>query len=109
MKTLVPFFKALCEEVRLKIVLMLMPRELCVCEIMEELELSQPAVSHHMKILKQAGLVRDRKAGKWVFYSLEKEAFLQFEDELKKHLFEPVKICDSEKGTIPVSKCSEKA
>jgi DNA-binding transcriptional ArsR family regulator len=58
---LLPYLKALCEDMRLKVIHMLLKREMCVCEIMEELKLSQPAVSHHMKILKQAGLISDRK------------------------------------------------
>ena len=91
MKTLSPFFKALGEEMRLKIVELLLPGELCVCEIIEELGLSQPAVSHHMKILKQAGLVRDRREGKWVHYSLDKDAFDYSDNMLQDRLFLPVR------------------
>ncbi len=91
MKTLSPFFKALGEEMRLKIVELLLHGELCVCEIMEELGLSQPAVSHHMKILRQAGLVRDRREGKWIHYSLDQETFDCFDNMLQDRLFFPVR------------------
>lgn len=91
MKTLSPFLKALGEDVRLKIVEMLIPGELCVCEFMEELGLSQPAVSHHMKILKQAGLVRDRREGKWIHYSLDQDTFDYLETLLQDRLFVPVR------------------
>lgn len=64
------FHKALSDETRLKILEMLTGNELCVCEIYEKLSMPQPTVSHHLKILKYAGLVNDRKDGKWVYYSL---------------------------------------
>ena len=105
MNELSPFFKALCEDVRLKIIEVLMPRELCVCEIIDFLNLSQPAVSHHMKILKQAGLVKDRRDGRWIFYSLDKDRFTQMERLLGDRLFEPVRSCSSESGSIPNAKC----
>ena len=106
MKELTPYFKALCEDVRLKIIELLMDRELCVCEVMELLNLSQPAVSHHMKILKQVDLVKDRRNGRWVFYSLNKERFAQFEHMLGERLFEPVRLCPSASGSIPNVNCS---
>jgi ArsR family transcriptional regulator, arsenate/arsenite/antimonite-responsive transcriptional repressor len=91
MKNLTPFFKALGEEMRLKIVGLLLPGELCVCEIMEELGLSQPAVSHHMKVLKQAGLIQDRREGKWIHYSLDQATFNYLENMLQDRLFVPVR------------------
>ncbi len=65
--------KAMAEPTRLKILKMLSQEEMCVCEIIEGLHLSQPAVSHHLKILRQAELISDRKEGKWIFYSLNRE------------------------------------
>lgn len=64
--------KALSETNRLRIIEMLALEDMCVCEIIEKLELSQPAVSHHLKVLKQAKLIVDRKDGKWISYSLDK-------------------------------------
>jgi len=66
-------FKALGDPVRLEIVRKLVGRELCVCDILETFKLSQPTVSHHLKVLKYAGLVADRKDGKWVYYRLDNE------------------------------------
>jgi ArsR family transcriptional regulator len=46
---------------------------MCVCEVMVALDLTQPTASHHLRILENIGLVKDRKDGKWVFYSLKDE------------------------------------
>jgi len=64
------FFRALADETRLRVLRMLEVREMCVCEVMFALGLTQPTASHHLGILESAGLVKDRKDGKWVFYSL---------------------------------------
>ncbi|MBS3971027.1 MAG: winged helix-turn-helix transcriptional regulator [Clostridia bacterium] len=64
-------FKALADVTRLKIVQMVSEKEMCVYDIFQELNISQPAVSHHLKILKQAGLIVGRKRGKWVLYSID--------------------------------------
>lgn len=50
---------------------------MCVCEINEILHMSQPAVSHHLRILKQAGLVKVSREGKWTYYSLNPEVFAE--------------------------------
>lgn len=65
----IDFLKILSDETRLKVLVMLLKREMCVCEIMEELGLSQSLVSHHLRLLRKSGLVKDEKDGKWVFYS----------------------------------------
>lgn len=63
-------FKALASTIRLRILGLLSSREMCVCEIMVALDLTQPSASHHLRILENVGLVKDRKEGKWVFYSI---------------------------------------
>jgi len=63
-------FKALSDPTRLKIMRLLGAREMCVCEIMVALETTQPTASHHLNILERAGLVKDRREGKWIFYRL---------------------------------------
>jgi DNA-binding transcriptional ArsR family regulator len=64
------FFKALADETRIRILKLLEVREICVCEIMVALGLTQPTASHHLGILENMGLIKDRKEGKWVFYSI---------------------------------------
>jgi len=67
-KELVEIFKALSDEHRVKIVEMLVGGELCACDIQEQFQLTQPTISHHMKVLIQCGLVEGEKRGKWMFY-----------------------------------------
>ena len=66
-------FKALSDENRLQIVEMLTDGELCACKILEKFSITQPTLSHHMKILCDSGLVKGRKQGKWTHYSISKE------------------------------------
>jgi ArsR family transcriptional regulator len=63
-------FKALADEIRLRMLSLLATREMCVCEVMVALDLTQPTASHHLGILENVGLIKHRKRGKWVFYSL---------------------------------------
>lgn len=70
MKEFTRLMKALSDPNRVKIVKMLQYREMCVCELQMALQISQPSVSKHLKILEQAGLVEYRKDGLWVNYSL---------------------------------------
>ncbi|MDK2986362.1 MAG: hypothetical protein PWQ96_2006 [Clostridia bacterium] len=72
-KKLFKAFKALGEPTRLKIVKMLSFQSMCVCELSEVLDMLQPRVSQHLKILKEADLVRESREGYWVYYSLDKE------------------------------------
>lgn len=62
--------RALGQPVRLKIVHALAGGELCVCELERVLEMTQPAISQHLKVLKEAGLVSERRAGQWSLQSL---------------------------------------
>ena len=64
------FFKALGDMNRLSMLHLLEKRDMCVCELVAALELSQPTISHHLKILETAGLVERKKKGKWVFYGI---------------------------------------
>jgi ArsR family transcriptional regulator len=79
MTELAPIFKALSDETRLRIVKLLEHGELCVCDIVEALDLIQPKVSFHLGVLREAGFVKDRKDGKWIHYRFnESEAFRRF-------------------------------
>lgn len=65
------FTKALADQTRLRILLLLATkRELCVCELTQSLELAQPKISRHLAVLRESGLLQDRKAGLWVYYRL---------------------------------------
>ena len=71
-------FKALGDENRLRILSMLQSGERCACVLLEYIHLSQPTLSHHMKILVGCGLVNDRKEGKWHHYSLNCETLMNY-------------------------------
>ena len=64
-------FKAFCDENRLQILALLRSGEKCACKLLEELQIGQSTLSHHMKILCDSGVVLGRKEGKWVHYSLD--------------------------------------
>ncbi|MFQ5561271.1 MAG: ArsR/SmtB family transcription factor [Nitrospinota bacterium] len=66
------FFKAAGDANRMKIMMLLMKQELCVSDICKKFDMQQPSISHHLNVLKNAGIVTDRKEGKEVFYSLNK-------------------------------------
>jgi ArsR family transcriptional regulator len=70
MKELATIIKALSDDTRLRVMKLLEERELCVCELMQVLDMSQPRISRHLSVLRNAGLVDDRREGKWVYYSL---------------------------------------
>ncbi len=79
MKDLLNIFKALSEETRLRILKLLEHGELCVCHIVAALDMIQPKVSFHLNVLKEAGFLKDRKQGRWTYYSLdESDLFRRF-------------------------------
>lgn len=63
-------FKAFCDENRIRIIQMLRSGEKCACKLLEEMNITQPTLSHHMKILCDSGIVEGRKEGKWMYYSI---------------------------------------
>jgi ArsR family transcriptional regulator len=91
LRVLADLLKSVADETRLAILTMLHDGEMCVCEIMEALPVSQPAVSHHLRILRQAGLINDRRQGKWIFYSLDPEAVESAASLLDRMLFQPTR------------------
>ena len=66
-------FKALCDENRIRILKLLQNGEKCACVLLDDLHISQPTLSHHMKILCDSGIVVSRKEGKWMHYSISPE------------------------------------
>ena len=75
-------FHALSDETRLGIVDMLRDGERCVCDLMEELDAAQSRLSFHLKVLRDAGLVHDRPAGRWTYYTLCTETLGEAEELL---------------------------
>jgi ArsR family transcriptional regulator, arsenate/arsenite/antimonite-responsive transcriptional repressor len=73
MRELMAVIKALADENRVRILMALGPKELCVCQIVELLGLAPSTVSKHMAILKQARLLDSRKEGRWMFYRLAED------------------------------------
>lgn len=69
-------FKGLADPTRLRITMLLLDAELCVCDLMAVLQVPQSTVSRHMSRLKSSGIVIDRRAGKWVHYRLAETAAL---------------------------------
>lgn len=66
-------FKAFCDENRLLILSLLKNGEQCACKLLEQLNIGQSTLSHHMKILCESGIVQSHKEGKWMHYSLNPE------------------------------------
>ena len=74
--------KAMSDPKRLRIVDMLSCGELCACEILEEFHITQPTLSHDMRVLTEAGIVKDRREGKNIYYKLDMEALDQMHQTL---------------------------
>jgi ArsR family transcriptional regulator, arsenate/arsenite/antimonite-responsive transcriptional repressor len=70
--------KALSDPNRLHIVQYLTHGELCACNLLERLQITQPTLSHHMKALCEAGLIQGRKEGKWMHYALDCATLREF-------------------------------
>jgi ArsR family transcriptional regulator len=79
MRQLTKVFKALSDETKLRILKILQERnEICVCEIMQALNISQSRASRNLGILKNAGFITDRREGLWVYYSINKEKINEY-------------------------------
>lgn len=86
---LLPRFQAVAEETRFRIVQLLAGGERCVCELQEDLRAQQSRLSFHLKKLKEAGVVADRREGRWIYYSLVPQSL----EEMRAFLGE-VNCCD---------------
>lgn len=73
-------FHALSDETRLRILEMLKDGERCVCDLQADLEAAQSRLSFHLKVLRQAGLVTDRRDGRWAYYSVSPETMTELHD-----------------------------
>lgn len=81
-------FKVLGDETRTRVLYLLAHGELCTCDLAEVLEMSLPAVSHHLRLLRMVRLVKSRREGKNVFYSLADEHILHIIREAQEHFAE---------------------
>jgi ArsR family transcriptional regulator, arsenate/arsenite/antimonite-responsive transcriptional repressor len=75
-------FHALSEPLRIKTIELLREKELCVCDLCEILGVTQSKLSFHLKTLKEAGLIRGRQEGRWIYYSLDLPQFVALEQYL---------------------------
>ena len=78
----VELFHALSDETRLEIVRRLRDGERCVCDLTDLLDAAQSRLSFHLKVLKDAGLVIDRRESRWIHYSLNRDAFREVQELL---------------------------
>jgi len=74
--------RALAEPIRLQVVQALQHGERCVCDLTGDLDLAQSKLSFHLKVLKEAGLIRARQEGRWIYYRLEPDSLLLLRDWL---------------------------
>ena len=81
---MIDMFKALADNNRLKIIQLLSKESMCVCQIEEKLDIAQNLVSHHLSILKKAGIIDDCRCGKNNFYSLNKDLLKEVSKNLSK-------------------------
>ncbi|MCS6926472.1 MAG: metalloregulator ArsR/SmtB family transcription factor [Candidatus Binatia bacterium] len=75
----VRWFHALADETRLRIIECLSEGEQCVCELTDQLDIAQSRLSFHLKTLKDAGIVTDRRVGRWVYYALNPQTIAEVE------------------------------
>ena len=85
---LAEIFKILGDETRTKIVYLLSLQELCVCDLAVIMGMSLPAISHHLRLLKAFRLVRHRRSGKMVYYSLDDQHILMMIRQAQEHFSE---------------------
>lgn len=78
-------FHALSEPLRIQVLELLRERELCVCELCEQLGVTQSKLSFHLKTLKEAALLRSRQEGRWIYYSLNLPQFAVLEQYLSEY------------------------
>jgi ArsR family transcriptional regulator len=86
--------KAVAEPVRWRIVELLAAEELCVCHLVEELDVPQPLVSHHLRVLRDAGLVSTERFRYWTYYRLERTSLVPLASRFGQLVREPAASAD---------------
>ena len=105
MKDIVRIFKTLSDPTRLRIMMLLLQRELCVCELMFILKQEQSRVSHNLRILRDSGLVEDVRAGKWIIYKIPGKVRRSLEplfEEVLKEKWKSSEELDRDSGRLAV-------
>ncbi|MDR9793791.1 metalloregulator ArsR/SmtB family transcription factor [Aeribacillus pallidus] len=98
--------KLLGDKTRLTIMSILKQRECCVCELLEVFDMSQPAISQHLRKLKDAGLVKEDRRGQWIYYSLNPENELyDFIQEILQHIPDQTENIRKIEETNPALRC----
>ncbi len=101
---LADLFRVLAEPNRLRIMVLLMQRETCVCELLPELGISQPLLSHHLGVLAESGLVQTRRQAQRIFYSIVPEALGRLKGLFLGHL-DPDKLSSAAAQGQGVGQC----
>jgi len=98
--------KLLGDKTRLTIMAILKKRECCVCELLEVFDMSQPAISQHLRKLKDTGLVKEDRRGQWIYYSLNLENELYcFIQEILQHIPDQTENIRKIEETNPTLRC----
>jgi len=100
LKHILNTLKALSDETRLRILNILVEKELCVCDIIETLKITQTKASRHLNYLRNAGLVSDRKQAQWVYYSISLEESSRFIESLVKDNLRRLEIFDTDLNSL---------
>jgi len=82
----VKVFEALSDFENIKILMLLRKREMCVCELMMALNMKQPAVSYHLRLLRERRLVKSIRRGKWIFYSIADRKLLRAIEKVTEYI-----------------------
>ena len=105
-KKIPTIFKAFCDENRVKILKLLLTGEKCACVLLDDMHITQPTLSHHMKILCDSGIVIGRKEGKWMHYSISPQGAAraaEFLSMLTKGAGESSSCCGTTQSPAPSS------
>lgn len=96
MEKITGILKALSDETRLRILNLLYQQELCVCDIVETLGITQAKASRHLIYMKNAGFLKDRKQAQWVYYALQQDHQLKFMDHLVYDQLRNMPVCKAD-------------
>ena len=98
--------KLLGDKTRLSMMVILKHRECCVCEFLEVFNMSQPSISQHLRKLKDAGLLNEKRRGQWVYYSLNvQNEFNELIESLLEHISGPTELVEKIETSNATVRC----